>query len=1020
MKDIQSIFYLLNDIYIRGYTKEIKVSIIINNFEKHYEIEINSPEIISNKNKSEIEEKNLIKNIFEEKNIKEVKLIISKLKTIKEDLIKSQKEGYIEYEYIRYMFGRHFNSLYNYLHKRDDKNFVFQLLQYISNNQLIENIIDYKWKEKEEDEFKNIIYNFNEFIRQNMENNKLNLEKIYSKAKIIFNDFKGFYLYSCVGKPENQIFQLYKYLTGNTPFSQNILLCHMETSKEEIESFLYRAVFCNYNSCFMIGGIESLEFEQKNYLIELLNNIINEFGNKIKSCLIVLSNNKNTDIYKSIDAIKYKKYFKSSISDETKNCFLDKKDNIKIFSSNKSGVGKSTEIIKSINKSEYKYFPLGGYFSRDNIFNRLKNLSLKENSSLHLDLYDTDEIDLMTDFLFEILILKSYRKNEDFFILPKNINIIIEIPNCFINYKAKFPILNLVPKNFTEELFIEKLSPLNLDDNIQIVCNYLKLRKEKKIDNTDIIFQDTPEDLYKRKIKKKNGKKLIEKEYISKLFIPAKKLSQEECQDLIFEVFKENKDDFPSYYQIKAFIDVLAGQLKIFNKSYILNAEDLINENYKVVRSYTLEGFINMTKYTTKASYQKLLEEQTKTHDILFGEYDEQKDIEEGVNKLTNFAKNEISFDKLDSTLVFFHEGDGVMFKIIMNKPKDNDEYKAFIELLNAQNQGKTTKKRITELTDYKSLKTQEDFYFVLKDILNIDNPINEEEKKKIKEKKEKEEKEEKEKRKDKKEKDKKNEEKKEELLSIEEIAKNYVFTYDNFIKIILILIRIKANVPVIMMGETGCGKTSLIKKLSELLNNGNSNKMKIINFHAGVTDNDIIKKIEKYDNEAKKLEEGKNMWIFLDEINTCKSMGLISELMCKRSYQGKAISKNIVFIAACNPYRQAKKINDEEIGLNINLAFKELEKISAKDRKKLEKENNRTKLVYTVNPLPYSLLNYVFNFGSLKEEDEHKYIENMLEKPFNDIYLNNDYKDEIKIKKNEVKEKDENKIEKNELKEKD
>ena len=50
MKDIQSIFYLLNDIHIRGYTKEIKVSIIINNFEKHYEIEINSPEIISNKN----------------------------------------------------------------------------------------------------------------------------------------------------------------------------------------------------------------------------------------------------------------------------------------------------------------------------------------------------------------------------------------------------------------------------------------------------------------------------------------------------------------------------------------------------------------------------------------------------------------------------------------------------------------------------------------------------------------------------------------------------------------------------------------------------------------------------------------------------------------------------------------------------------------------------------------------------------------------------------------------------------
>ena len=83
----------------------------------------------------------------------------------------------------------------------------------------------------------------------------------------------------------------------------------------------------------MIGRIESLEFEQKNYLIELLNKIINEFGDIMKSCLIVLSNNKNTDIHKSIDAIKYRKYFKSSISDEINNYFFDVLDNIQIFSS---------------------------------------------------------------------------------------------------------------------------------------------------------------------------------------------------------------------------------------------------------------------------------------------------------------------------------------------------------------------------------------------------------------------------------------------------------------------------------------------------------------------------------------------------------------------------------------------------------------------------------------------------------------------------------------------------------------
>ena len=160
----------------------------------------------------------------------------------------------------------------------------------------------------------------------------------------------------------------------------------------------------------------------------------------------------------------------------------------------------------------------------------------------------------------------------------------------------------------------------------------------------------------------------------------------------------------------------------------------------------------------------------------------------------------------------------------------------------------------------------------------------------------------------------------------------------------ILILLRIRAGIPVIMMGETGCGKTSLITMLSRLLNNGSDENMKIKNIHAGISDNDIVKfmedeimdKAKKMEEEDKKIliERGKNgqiyiprkLWVFLDEINTCKSMGLISELMCKHSYQGNILPSNVVFIAACNPYRcyeKGKKIN---VGLDINQAKKEKE----------------------------------------------------------------------------------------------
>ena len=96
-------------------------------------------------------------------------------------------------------------------------------------------------------------------------------------------------------------------------------------------------------------------------------------------------------------------------------------------------------------------------------------------------------------------------------------------------------------------------------------------------------------------------------------------------------------------------------------------------------------------------------------------------------------------------------------------------------------------------------------------------------------------------------------------------------------------------------------------------------------------------------------------MWVFLDEINTCNSMGLISELMCKHTYQGKKLPSNIVFIAACNPYRLNKNKANEKIGLNANQANQETKNLDQKEQQRLKRAMNST-LVYTVNPLPHSI----------------------------------------------------------------
>ena len=201
-------------------------------------------------------------------------------------------------------------------------------------------------------------------------------------------------------------------------------------------------------------------------------------------------------------------------------------------------------------------------------------------------------------------------------------------------------------------------------------------------------------------------------------------------------------------------------------------------------------------------------------------------------------------------------------------------------------------------------------------------------------------------------------------LLSLTDILKkdsdNYVITEDNYKKMVLLIYRIQANVPVIIMGETGCGKTALIKKLSQIINNG-ENLVYIIKIHPGIDEKEICKEMINVNKKARnqKLKENKKkeLWVFFDEINTCLSLTLLTEIFINRTFNGEKLEDNIRLIGACNPYRQ-KVVANEKIGL-----------VSEEDI------INDDHLVYKVQPLPQSLLYYVFSFGSISDEDEKKYI---------------------------------------------
>ena len=185
-------------------------------------------------------------------------------------------------------------------------------------------------------------------------------------------------------------------------------------------------------------------------------------------------------------------------------------------------------------------------------------------------------------------------------------------------------------------------------------------------------------------------------------------------------------------------------------------------------------------------------------------------------------------------------------------------------------------------------------------------------------------------------------------LLKLE----NYILSSDNFVKMILIYNKIKSNLPVVIVGETGCGKTSLIAYLAIKVLHV---KFIVFNIHSGINQDLFMKQMNHYITISRRLDE--EIWIFFDEFNTSEAMFLISEMICHRTLLGSPIPANLKFLAACNPY----KVRSQAIDIGLVM------------------QRNNSKLVHNVHPLPESLIDHIWDYGSLCEEDEKNYIGTMI-----------------------------------------
>ena len=192
----------------------------------------------------------------------------------------------------------------------------------------------------------------------------------------------------------------------------------------------------------------------------------------------------------------------------------------------------------------------------------------------------------------------------------------------------------------------------------------------------------------------------------------------------------------------------------------------------------------------------------------------------------------------------------------------------------------------------------------------------------------------------------------------MKELSVDYALTPDNLLKMILIMLRVKSQIPVIIMGETGCGKTSLIRYLAAF----SDVDFEVMSIHAGIEEQDLVEVISRLNDEAL-ANPDKEKWLFLDEINTSEHIGIIGAAICSKVLHDKVLSPNVVIMGACNPYKLRTEAAVSTAGLT--------EKV---------KTDDLSKLVYRVLPLPERMVDYVWDFGSLSDSDEAVYIGRMID----------------------------------------
>lgn len=326
---------------------------------------------------------------------------------------------------------------------------------------------------------------------------------------------------------------------------KNLLYCTEETSWMEIRAFTYR---CFYSQTFQqLIRPELLSAAIQHQFTRLLKQLIDRYSQQyFRMSLITTVTSTHLQLINGLRALQIVQTVQDqdlfNLTDFQQAIKQSIGENSTLITSRINGLGKSFFIRKDIEKNQKKYikFPISGDIDVDGIARRLCQFGDKFSSAaLHIDIGAMNNLKQLNELLYCLLMFRSFRFGQIAVCIPEDTPIYIELDSSPHSYDIREKIVLFKYMN-TKSLDRIDWNDFQVSNSlaVQLVVNYLQAMKDNRILKQDI-----------------NAENLVQ-------FDP------KICIELLKEPFLQNKNpDFINWTQLSIFISVYFSLFSGFSRS---------------------------------------------------------------------------------------------------------------------------------------------------------------------------------------------------------------------------------------------------------------------------------------------------------------------------------------------------------------------------------------------------------------------------------------------------------------------